>query len=438
LIRYLAFNALNMATLVIRVPVIIGLTEMAGVHYLLSNLAAIGLTFGVRYFIADNWIWAGRDDRDQTAVRHWFHYDVHGLVRIRSRFALPELAAFNVAEPVRADIVIHRRFGLGGWPRLRIDTGSDGNVIRYREQLGALGVAFDVALEPQVVIHANWLLAWSHHVLYTNLVEPILRFLLVSRDSVLLHAASVATERGAVLMSAQTDTGKTSTLLRLLMRHPWGFIGDDMAIVRPDGRVLSFPKPMTLSSHTMSAVSDAALPFADRFMLGIRSRVHSKQGRSIGHALGRLPVPIVSINAVVQLLVPPPKYHVSSLVECEMADEAPLHAAILMSRGEPFREEVEVDPALDTLLANTEDAYTFPPFGAFSPYLRFNGMDLAALRARERELLRSAIVGARRIRLQVPGHSWSEVIPALLAAPTEAASPSNVGARTASVESAAG
>jgi hypothetical protein len=222
------------------------------------------------------------------------------------------------------------------------------------------------------------------------------------------------------------------------MRHPWGFIGDDMAIVRPDGRVLSFPKPMTLSSHTMSAVSDAALPFADRFMLGIRSRVHSKQGRSIGHALGRLPVPIVSINAVVQLLVPPPKYHVSSLVECEMADEAPLHAAILMSRGEPFREEVEVDPALDTLLANTEDAYTFPPFGAFSPYLRFNGMDLAALRARERELLRSAIVGARRIRLQVPGHSWSEVIPALLAAPTEAASPSNVGARTASVESAAG
>lgn len=414
LFRYLAFNALNVATLVIRVPVIIGLTEVAGIHYLVSNLAAIGLTFGVRYFIADNWIWAGRDDRDQTAIRHWYHYDIHGLVRLRSRFALPELAAFNRGEPVQADIVIHRRFGLGGWPRPRIGIGSDGDVIRYREQLGAMGVAFDVALGPQVVIHANWLLAWSHHVLYTNLVEPILRLLLASRGSVLLHAAALATDRGAILMSAQTDTGKTSTLLKLLMRHPWGFIGDDMAIIRPDGRVLSFPKPMTLSSHTMSAVSDAALPFADRFMLAIRSRVHSKQGRSIGHALGRLPLPIVTINAVVQLLVPPPKYHVSSLVECEMADEAPLHAVFLMSRGPALREEVALDPALDVLLANTEDAYTFPPFGAFSPHLRFDGLDLAALRARERALLASAVAGARRVRLQVPGHGWAEEIPRLL------------------------
>jgi hypothetical protein len=421
LVRYLAFNALNIATLFIRVPVIIGLTEMAGIHYLVSNLAAIGLTFGVRYFIADNWIWAGRDDRDQTAVRHWYHYDIHGLVRIRSRFALPELAAFNVGEQEKADIVIHRNFALGGWPRRRIRVDSDGEVIRYREQLGAMGVAFDVTLGEQVVVHANWLLAWSHHVLYTNLVEPILRFLLVSRDSVLLHAASVETDQGAVLLSAQTDTGKTSTLLRLLMRHPWGFIGDDMAIIRPDGRVLSFPKPMTLSSHTMSAVSDAALPFADRFMLGIRSRVHSKQGRSIGHALGRLPVPIVTINAVVQLLVPPPKYHVSSLVECEMSDEARLHAAILMARGPALRQELALDETLDVLLANTEDAYTFPPFGGFAPFLRFDGLGLDALRARERELLGRAVADARRIRLQVPGHGWAEEIPKLLDRPVEAA-----------------
>ena len=81
-------------------------------------------------------------------------------------------------------------------------------------------------------------------------------------------------------------------------------MGDDMAIVLPDGRVLSYPKPLTPSSHTMSAVSDSALPLADRIMLAIRSRVHSKEGRSIGHALGRLPVPIVTINCIVQLLDP--------------------------------------------------------------------------------------------------------------------------------------
>ena len=414
LIRYLAFNALNVATLAIRVPVLILITEWAGLHYLVSNLIAIGLTFGVRYFIADNWIWAGRDEREQTAVKHWYHYDVHGLVSVRSRIALPELASFNVPNAAPADIVIHRRFGLGGLPRLRIAVGSEGDVIRYREQLGAAGVAFDVTLGQQVRIEANWLLAWSHHVLYTNVVEPLLRFQLVARDAVLLHAASIDTERGALLLSARTDTGKTSTLLRLLMHRSWAFMGDDMAIVLPDGRILSYPKPMTLSSHTMGAVSDAALPFADRVMLAIRSRVHSKEGRSIGHALGRLPVPIVTINAVVQLLVPPPKYHINSLVDCDLTDVAPIDAVMLMERGDALVEEVPLEMSLEQLLANTEDAYTFPPFGSFSPFLRFGGMDLAALRERERALLRVAMDGAWRLRIRVPGHGWSEVIPSLL------------------------
>lgn len=112
--------------------------------------------------------------------------------------------------------------------------------------------------------------------------------------------------------------------------------------------------------------------------------MHSKQGRSIGHALSRLPIPIVTINAVVQLLVPPPKYHVTSLVDCDMVDRAPLHAVLLMERGHPVVEDVALEPALDELMANTEDAYTFPPFGWFAPYLRFDGMDVAALRARAR------------------------------------------------------
>lgn len=414
--RYLAFNALNLSTLVVRVPILVLFTEWAGLHYLISNLIAIGVTFGLRYFIADNWIWAGRDARDQTAVEGWYNYVIHDLTRLRSRIALPELAAFNVQEALQPDIEVERRSLLGGFLRLRIQTASDGSTIRYREQLGLLGVAFDVSLGEPMRVEANWLLAWSHHVLYTNVVEPLLRFHLVAHDAVLLHAASVETERGALLLSAKTDTGKTSTLLRLLMHRPWGFMGDDMAILRPDGTVLSYPKPMTLSSHTMSAVNERALPFADRVMLAIRSRLHSKQGRTIGQAIGRLPVPIVSINAVVQLLVPPPKYHVTSLVECEMSPRAPIDAVILMERGEALLEEVPLDPTLDVLLENTEDAYTFPPFGWFAPHLHLGGMDIVALRRRERQLLGDAVRGARRFRLRVVGHEWPEAIPAVVAA----------------------
>ena len=414
LVRYLAFNALNLATLIVRVPLLVALTEWAGIHYLVSNLIAIGLTFGFRYVIADSWIWAGRDDRDQVALDGWFNYDIHGLARIRSRIALPELAAFNTGTAIVPDIVIARRTLLGGWPRLRVHVARRESVIRYREQLGVLGVAFDLYLDEPIRLEPNWLLAWSHHVLYTNMVEPLLRFLLVSRGWVLLHAASIDTERGALLLSAQTDTGKTSTLIRLLMQRPWAFMGDDMAILRPDGQVLSYPKPMTLSSHTMSAVSDATLPLADRVMLAIRSRVHSRQGRSIGHALGRLPLPIVTINAVVQLLVPPPKYHINSLVDCDISPTAPIDAVILMERGAPSRERLTPDEALAQLLANTEDAYTFPPFGGLAPLLRFGGMEMAALRVRERQLLGEAVARGQVVRLSVAGHEWSEVIPHLL------------------------
>ncbi len=73
------------------------LTDLGGVHYLLSNLVAIGLTFGIRYLVADNWIWAGRDRRDQVPIDGAYQYDVHGIVRITSTVHLPELAAFNVA-----------------------------------------------------------------------------------------------------------------------------------------------------------------------------------------------------------------------------------------------------------------------------------------------------------------------------------------------------
>ena len=376
--RYLTFNALNLVTQLIRLPTLQVLTEVAGVHYQIANLVALGLTFGVRYLVADNWIWAGRDRREQVRLDGAYQYDVHGIVRITSTVNLPELAAFNVAHKVEPDILIRRKT-LGGGPRLHVATvkGADGT-IRYREHFGVLSAAFDVRIDERVELDANWLLAWSHHVLYTNMVEPLLRFWLVSRGYVLLHCAAIDAERGAVIMSAQTDTGKTSTVLRLLMQRSWGFISDDMAILTTAGEILSYPKPMTLSSHTMSAVNDQALPRADRFMLAIRSRVHSKEGRSAGHALGRLNVPIVTINAWVQILVPPPKYHVQSLIDCDMTDRAPIDSIILMERGSPpLAEEPGFELTIDRLIDNTDDAYTFPPFAAFAPMLAFGELDYA-------------------------------------------------------------
>jgi dolichol-phosphate mannosyltransferase len=415
LFRYVVFNLLNIATLVIRVPVLFILTDLFAVHYLISNLVAIGLTFGVRYAVADNWIWAGRDRWDQKRVKGWFNYDIQGIVRVRSRVGLPELAVFNVTHDVEPDLVIRRRRWLGGGGRRHVAVESNNNgAIRYREHFGRLSAAFDITPGEPIYLDANWMLTWSHHVLYTNMVEPLLRFMLVTRGHVLLHCAAIESPAGAVLLSAQTDTGKTSTVLRLLMRHSWKFIADDMAIVRPDGIVLSYPKPMTLSSHTMSAVNDHALPLADRMMLAVRSRLHSREGRAVGHALGRRNIPIVTLNSWVQILIPPPKYHVTSLVDCELANEARIDALVIMERGEPLAERAGEAFTTERLLENTDDAYTFPPFSEMAPKLVIDGQDYPTLRARERELLAQAVSHARRFRVRIEGYGWADAIPELL------------------------
>ena len=239
--RYVTFNLLNLVTQVVRLPILHILTEVGGIHYLISNLVALGLTFGIRYLVADNWIWAGRDRRDQVPIDGAYQYDVHGIVRITSTVHLPELAAFNVDPRGRARHRDHpaRDRRRSAAPRSTVK-GPDG-VIHYREHFGALSAAFDVRIGERVELDANWLLTWSHHVLYTNMVEPLLRFLLVSRGYVLLHCAAVDAERGAIIMSAQTDTGKTSTVLRLLMQRSWGFISDDMAILTPRARSSATP-----------------------------------------------------------------------------------------------------------------------------------------------------------------------------------------------------
>jgi hypothetical protein len=175
----------------------------------------------------------------------------------------------------------------------------------------------------------------------------------------------------------------------------------------------------------MAAVNDQALPRADRLMLAIRSKVHSKEGRSAGHALGRLPVPIVTINAWVQLLVPPPKYHVQSLIDCDLSERAPIDSVILMERGTPpLAEEPSFAFTIEQLIENTDDAYTFPPFATFAPLIEIGGRSYAQLREHELDLLEDAVRNARRSRVRVVGHTWSEIVPILLEQPPGVLPPS--------------
>lgn len=430
--RYLGFLGLNVALLVARVPILWLMTDALSIHYALSNLVSLVALFGVRLLVADAWVWsdrrsavAGEDAEVATVVagtaapalaaksqvRH--RYNVADILAIESDVELRELKGFESARIGPPDIRIRVGF-VGPRPARRVTFVERDHELIYREHLGPVAANFSLRMDHPIEIKVSPVLAMSPHVVYTNIVEAFLRFLLVSKGYVLLHSAALVGEHGATLMSAQTDTGKTSTVISLVRARGYRFLSDDMTIIDPSGVAISYPKPMTLSFHTMGVAKDGRLTAGDRARLAIQSRLHSKSGRTVGRALGERNLPIMTINSLVQFLVPPPKHRIEDLFACAVGGRAPIHNVVLMERGEELLEDVELDSAVERLLENTDDAYGFPPFALFAPRIRIGGDDYTTLRRKEAELLRSAIANADRWHLRVPGHEWAERLPALI------------------------
>jgi len=426
--RYLGFLGVNLALLGARVPMLWLLTEVLGIHYAISNLVTLGVIFGLRLAIADRWLWGDAahlvptettsessvEATDQSRARH--RYDLAGLLAIESDVELRELKSFATSRIGPPDIKIRVGF-VGTRPARRVTFREQGEELIYREHLGPLAANFTLRMGDPIEIKVSPILAMSPHVVYTNIVEAFLRFLLVSKGYVLLHSAALVGEHGATLLSAQTDTGKTSTVISLVRSRGYRFLSDDMTIIDPRGDAISYPKPMTLSFHTMGVAKDGKLSVGDRGRLAIQSRLHSKSGREVGRTLGEKNLPIMTINSAVQFLVPPPKHRIEDLFVCAVGGRAPIRNIVLMERGEELLENVELDTAVERLLENTDDAYGFPPFALFAPMIKIGGDDYAALRRKEADLLRSAIQNAQRWHLRVKGHEWAERLPALIDRP---------------------
>jgi hypothetical protein len=187
-----------------------------------------------------------------------------------------------------------------------------------------------------------------------------------------------------------------------------------MTILDADGHALCYPKPLTISQHTLRAIQAGDLTRKEWRRLRVQSRLHSKEGRGIGTRLGEMNLPIMALNAVTQWLVPPPKFTVDRLVPCNSAVHTTISRLFIIERG-PSR-LADIDPAdlIDELIANTDDAYGFPPFRYFAPALVVGGEAYAELRARERSILASALGAVRAQRVATPDFTWADVIPGLV------------------------
>lgn len=354
-----------------------------------------------------------KSDNGSSSQR--YNYDIDGIIKVASAVRLPELQFFATPRVSQPDLVIEVAPVGGLRPRSRRSLVANGHRLVYREHLGSLASNFEIDLGSPVTVIASPLLALSRHVLYTNIVEALLRFLFIERGRMLLHAACLGLDGRGVLLSALTDTGKTSTILRLLTDRGGVFLSDDMTIIDSQGTASRYPKPLTISAHTLAAVPQNHLRARERVALYIQSRVHSRTGRSVGKRLGDVNLPIMTINAIVQVAVPPPKYMITDLVPCQIERQVPITDLFIIERGGP-RAATPVEPgeAIEELITNTEDAYGFPPYAQVAPQLVIDGRDYLGLCQREREILSSALRAVPVTRLRTDDFGWASLISAQL------------------------
>ena len=454
--RFVPFAVMNNIVMLARLPLLSLLVTRFSIPTLIANVITLLAVFLVRFTISDRFIYSAGAKMQTTSTterigpvnvatverRHlrrskhnvgggpdigpFRHtYDVHGILTVASDGQLPELEFFRVPPTALPgpypDIVIRK--GKVGRPRLRpcLTRHTVNPGVRWEEHFGRFSGNFSIDFGEQIQVTATGGLLASPHVLYTNVIEALLRFVFVDRGYMLLHSACLDMDGQGIMLSARTDTGKTGTILTLLRDTTGQFLSDDMTIIDGAGVALCFPKPLTISHHTLRAVNAGTLSKAEWRKLRLQSRLHSKEGRGFAMMLAEHNLPIMSINSWVQRIVPPPKYEVKRLVPCELTTRTNLTSLFIIERGEPHHSLVPQNQAIEELLENTEDAYGFPPYRYVAPAIVLGGSDYDELRVREKLILASAMESAQIHRLGSNDFSWCNQIPSLIGSPLEQA-----------------
>jgi len=463
--RLAGFMLINNLLLLFRGPLLAFMVTQLGIHYLISNLISLFALTAFRYIVADRWIWEKPPQANSLngqPASNWrmkmtkpqtdsnpgrvpaletiegypsnpfiYSYNIHNILRVASMFRLPELEYFSVPalleesdirlrlERRRKDRRKNNNPMVNGETHQRsIKPRRSRNGIHYGETFGRFGFEVSITHREGVEVAVSSILQLSLHVLYTNVIEPILRWGMVRKGYALVHAACIAVDGQAVLITARTDTGKTSTILRAVDNYSCSFLSDDMTIVSRDGRVMSFPKPLTISNHTLSAVNaNSSLSFLERIALQLQSRLHSKSGRHVGLELSKTKMPAATMNAIVQILIPPPKYMVHRLIpKVTYANNAKLSRAVIIERGPEHEEVLEHSQAVAEFVRNAEDAYGFPPYSTLAKFLtKWEEKDLQPI---EQSIVAEALITIPTTRIRDPKFNWWQRLPIIGNNPT--------------------
>lgn len=342
------------------------------------------------------------------------YYNIHGIVKIQSEVSLYELEYFACDTLVKPDLLVRISDRVPGHfamtRRIIRPKPWDRKYVAYFEHFGSFGAKFSINFSDPIEINVNNLISRSKNVLYVNLIEPILRFIMISKGYVLLHSACVDFRGHGLLLSAPPDTGKTTTVLKLV-KNGYAFLSDDMTIVSLPNNALCYPKPMTISAHTYkTAVEISNNETASRAMK-IRSVVHSKGGRNFMHRLARYNVPIFTINAIGQMIVKPPKFKIQSLLNTiDIKTNTVVKSLYFLKREGNECESLNTESALVSASDNSDDAFLFPPYQDLLDHIVVKGQSAGTLLAVERQILKEFLSGINCFTLRSDTRSWYNMI----------------------------
>jgi glycosyltransferase involved in cell wall biosynthesis len=386
-----SFLLVQIVLAVIYLPLMLFLTLVVSTHYFLANTMALAVIGLLLYGLSEQWIWTkgGMVWQPQS-----YFYRIHDILSIESQVQLAELQHFATTALLE-DIDIQIRLDRQGTPS-PLPGG-----ISYDERLGRFGFGLTVLPGDFLQIVVSPLLERSPSFLFTNIVEPVLRWRLVPKGFALVKAAGVTSGESAVLIHGEYDLGHTMSILST--QYGYAFMADDLTIVDRDGMVYGYPKPVTINQR-MTRDSERQPNFRDRLSQSGQQLLYSRFARRIGLWLSDRDLPAATLNTYLQWLVPQPKDMLAEVFSGIEYGE-PSECASIVNVSEKPAEEGEdlVEKMIDALQQGKESA-GFQPHPLLAEQLRhWHGIDLLR---EERAIIKQVVEASVLHWFDLGGSDW--------------------------------
>lgn len=226
-----------------------------------------------------------------------------------------------------------------------------------------------------------------------EVLEPLMRYLLVRKGICLLHSSCVATDRGATVISGIRHTGKTLLMIDALLKGA-RLMSDDYTFIDSTGHVYCYPKKVNFFSSHFAEIEGLreiwkTLPLSHKLKMHLfqLTRKLTRDYVVLGYQRF-LPEMIPSVG---------------------LQDKAALKDVLLITRNpeSPFkaRESVGIEEACRKLSANNQwEVRNFQELLIAKTYLS-EGPVASAWMCKEADLIRNALKASKIHEIVIPDFS---------------------------------